>query len=386
MLKNFHHARYFFFLFAAMGIVSPYLGWWLQQVLPTSSASIVLACFYATLIVTPSVWGHAAFSSNKPGRWLSRGTLLAAIFALGLTQIHEITPLIACCFLMIAFGIFYNPLMSLLDAIAYSQVADTHVYSRIRLYGSLGFLLFSSIIGGMVVLSHPSLFPFFVSGTLLLTYAVSWPYRQSQTFETNLPNNLLEVFPRLLWKLKGLWVVVVASQVAFVMYYTYIALHLSSVGFSNMTIGLLIGVATMAEIAAFWKIKWFFARFSPWILISLASLITVVRWVAIGLAVDNVIFLIGLTLVQLLHALSFTVFHTACLKIIHDEVSPREMGLAQGLYNALGYGVGGVLGVLWAAHIWMSSQAGVFFTAAWISLGMSIFAFLVYLRAKRFRT
>ena len=188
MVKHFHHARYFFFLFSAMGIVSPYVGWWLQQVLDPLSASTVLACLYATIIVVPSLWGHAAFTSNRPGSWLSRGTLFACIFALGLTQIHS------------------------------GQVEDTHTYSRIRLYGSLGFMIFSSIIGGVLVLSHPSLFPYLVSAVMLVAYVVSLPYQQAPHIDYQLSGNMREAFPRLLWQLKGLWVVVVLSKVSFVIY------------------------------------------------------------------------------------------------------------------------------------------------------------------------
>lgn len=358
-----------------MGVISPYLGWWLSQMVDPVSVKYLLACFYGTLIITPSLWGHAAFSSNRPGHWLSYGTLLTAVFALGLSQI-ESSSVIAGCFLMIAFGLFYNPLVSLVDAIAYAHTEDAHAYSRIRLFGSLGFLVFSSTVGGMFVLSHPVMFPFVVSMVMLLAWVASWPYRKPLMFGS--AETPCQTTPALtvLWKLKNLWLVSVLSQVSFVMYYVFFAMHLKSLGFENVWVGLLVGLATLAEIVAFWKIKWFFSKATPWVLISLASLASVVRWLGIGFVEEGVWGLLLLALMQCLHALGFSVFHTACLKIMHQETSSQDMGLAQGLYNALGYGVGGVLGVLLGTTLWGYGGVYVFAGAALLSFLLAGFAFM----------
>lgn len=74
-------------------------------------------------------------------------------------------------------------------------------------------------------------------------------------------------------------------------------------------------------------------------------------------------------LLQVTQAVGFSVFHTACLKIIHDKISPLQVGAAQGFYNAIGYGVGGCIGVFVGGVLWENYKgAGVFTFAALLCL------------------
>ena len=88
-------------------------------------------------------------------------------------------------------------------------------------------------------------------------------------------------------------------------------------------------------------------------LMILASFTSLLRWVVISIALSPVWFPL-LFIVQASQAIGFSVFHTASLKIIHDTVSSNHMGAAQGFYNAVGYGVGGLVGVFIAGLIWES--------------------------------
>ena len=365
------HRRFYFFIFACLGLISPYLGWWLNSVLPETELKFALMVFNATLIVIPTVWGHFAFSSPQPGRWLSHGTIAACIFALGLTQVSSQISLAATCFLILAFGVFFNPLLPLLEAMTYHQMKNPQTYSKIRLFGSIGFMMCSFLIGGVLLIEHPRLFPYLVAGLLFVCWISSWPYKQMppigiSTVEPVVVSSKKTATPqvlRSLLSLHPLWVVTCLVQAAFACYYAFFALHLQHIVSSGWIIGALIALATASEIVAFLKIDWFFKKWSPITLIGWACALLLIRWTVLSQA--SVALLPLVLVLQLTQAVGFSVFHTACLKLIHDRVTPLHVGAAQGFYNAIGYGVGGCVGVFVGGVLWETQKGqGVFVFAA----------------------
>lgn len=398
-MSSWYHARFYFVLFGVLGLVSPYLAWWLNSVLADGHLKYAMAVFYFTLILVPAIWGHVAFSGTSPGRWLSNGVLAAVLFSLGLTQIDAGTNIGAACFIILAFGVFFNPIMPLTDALAYNQYADEASYSRIRLFGSLGFTFVSTLIGGVIVMSHPHFFPYMVCLLMLVTWILSLPYKAhfkspSPSPPSSHPTPKLNILSQILAptttnsvvnsikSLWPLWVVVALSQVAFSSYFAFFALHMKSIGFSGWLIGVLIGIAAAAEVLAFLKMKWFFKIMSPWMLLALASLSSLLRWVVIAFAAPSWAPL--LLLMQASQAIGFSVLHTASLKIIHDTLPSTHMGAAQGFYNAVGYGVGGLIGVFVAGVIWenQGSGVGVFIFASTVSFLTLLFSLIVYFKNK----
>lgn len=362
MVSPTSHMRFYFFLFATLGLISPYLGWWLNSVLPQAYLKYALAAFYSTLVIIPTVWGHMAFANNRPGRWLSHGTFAACVFAIGLTQISGNISIGAACFLIIAFGVFFNPLLPLLEAMVYQQMSNPQSYSNIRLFGSLGFMACSFLVGGVVLFNSPGLFPYLVAVLLFACWMLSLPYKNVIPLKEETPQGE-EGVGKSLWALRALWVVTALTQASFACYYGFFAMHLKSVVEQGWIIGALIGLSTASEVLAFWKIDWFFKRFTPVGLIALSSGLSVVRWVVLAFATPGLLPLI--TLLQCTQAVGFSVFHTACLKIIHDQLPSAHVGAGQGFYNAVGYGVGGCFGVFVGGILWETQKGfGVFVFAA----------------------
>lgn len=382
MISSAAHSRFYFFIFACMGLISPYLGWWLNSVLKPGDLKYVLMVFNATLIVVPTVWGHWAFSGNTPGRWLSHGTFVACIFALGLTQVSTHIPLVATCFLVLAFGIFFNPLLPLLEAMTYQQMKNPQMYSNIRLFGSIGFMMCSFVLGGMLLIDRPFLFPYLVSLLLFVCWTISFPYKYAPATGVDISSTTIVqkkhvVLPKVstaLFQLHPLWVITCLIQAAFACYYAFFALHLQNVVGSGWMIGALIALATASEVVAFLKIDWFFKRWSPITLITIAATLLLIRWVVLAVATAALIPLI--LVLQLTQAIGFSVFHTACLKIIHDKIPSLHVGAAQGFYNAIGYGVGGCIGVFVGGLLWETHKGfGVFVFAAVLCLLALMWAF-----------
>jgi MFS transporter, PPP family, 3-phenylpropionic acid transporter len=131
--------------------------------------------------------------------------------------------------------------------------------------------------------------------------------------------------------------------------YVFFSLHLERLGYSKTLIGLLWGVGVMAEILLF---RWQNRLFERWSLEGLLAACVFAAGLRFGLiaVVDASAF--GLLFCQLLHALTFALHHSACMKRLHEWFGPAAQARAQGAYTVLAYGVGGVLGGLSSTFFW----------------------------------
>lgn len=378
-----HHATFYFVLFASLGLVSPYLGLWLHHAIP-DSFSLVLSGFYLTLVLVPAVWGHFAFASDRPGLWLRWGALIAALTALGLTQISGSNTLGANIIILMVFGIFFNPLSALLDAIVSAELSDPGDYARVRSYGSIGFMVCSFLVGGTIVLDHPDSFPFIVALSLALVwwFARSYspidmspdPLDLSATF-VSIRSSLSRLFP--------VWWVALFTQASFACYYTFFAMALQDQGVSSLMIGFGFAVATASEVVAFRFMDRLFNKVSPWTWIMAASLCTAVRWLSLSGLVG--FFLPVVLLLQCTQALGFSLVHTACMTLIRQRVPEVHLGVMQGVYNALGFGLGGTIGVFLGAIVWNNGQhaRGLFELALALALLAALGAMVVRFHESR---
>lgn len=372
-------ARYYFFLYAVLGLVSPYLGYWLSGAMGGHGMKYAMATFYATMIFVPALWGHAAFSPRNgralPGQWLAFGSLGAAVFSLGLTQVSADLPVLTACFLVLAFGLFFNALVALVESISYTLLESPSEFSRVRVFGSIGFMVCSVAIGGTVVLSHPWTFPYLVAAIMTVAWVSSTSYKRvSFPFTPAAPGQAPTPLSRSALRLWALWGVVATTQAAFACYFTFFALRLSEIGFSGSAIGALIGAGAAAEIYMFLRLGPLVARYSARTLIVFSTVITALRWVVLSLVTGPSWWPL-LALAQASQAFGFSVFHVSCLRILKDTTPPAHFGALRGVSEAVGYGVGGALGVLLAGTLWeMGRHPAVFMLAALFAFSSCLFA------------
>jgi PPP family 3-phenylpropionic acid transporter len=360
-------AGYYFSLYAVLGLVSPYLGYWLSHAMGSQGMVYALAAFYATMVFVPTLWGHAAFTPRNglsaPGQWLSFGSLGAAVFALGLTQVSAELPVLTSCFLVLAFGVFFNALVTLVESISYTLLETPTAFSRVRLFGSLGFMVCSVALGGTLVMSHPWTFPYLLAAIMTVAWLQSVPYKRVSMPVPRAAAPLgssLWISARKLWPL---WVVVLTTQAAFACYFAFFALRLREVGYSGPLVGVLFGLATAAEIFMFFRMGAVVSRWPPRTLVIVSTALTALRWLALSFITSTAWFPV-VVLAQLTQAFGFSIFHVATLRVLHESVPATHFGAVRGIQEAVGYGVGGVIGVLLAGRLWASGDHSMVFLAA----------------------
>jgi PPP family 3-phenylpropionic acid transporter len=220
---------------------------------------------------------------------------------------------------------------------------DPKKYGRVRLWGSMGFLV--TVFAAGAWFEHFGLqdFPAWTVASLALVVLSVWrlpDLKEAHPAHTE----ALPVWPvlrqaRVRWFFLALFFHVLSHMGI----YVFFSLYLDELGYSKTMIGVLWAVSVAAEIVWFFTQSRWLPKFSlsMWMFICAAAM--VLRMVLTTLAAD---WLWALLFAQVLHALTFATQHTACIALLSHHFPGRLRGRGQALYASIGYGVPGVLGAL----------------------------------------
>lgn len=346
-IPYFSLSGYYFFYFAAVGIILPFLGLYFQSLgLNAIEIAQLLAVLSFARIVSPPIWALLADRKGNFLFYVQLASWLSAGLVLGLWWLEGFWSLL---WLMAWLGFFWHAALPPMESLTLSHLgSQLSGYSRIRLWGSVGFIV--AVMGAGWLIEAYGQFAFLLVTTcfFMATALIAQWNRESPQLRPGSVDwqGLLILLRRpLVW-----WVLTIAllTQIAHGIYYSFYSILLADAGYSHSSIGLLWSLGVVAEIVLFW----FFWRLSPllrfhhWLLI--ATLLSVLRWWLTGYFVGSLVLMI---LAQLLHAATFAVFHAVVVQWLHETfVGHQAQG--QALYASLSYGVGGVLGSLLAGFAW----------------------------------
>ena len=238
-----------------------------------------------------------------------------------------------------------SSMMGLTEA-AMAQVVDGDWgrYGRIRLWGSAGFMVTVFVAGAWFDRFGMGHFPGWTLATLAAVFACTlWlpnlrdPRPSGETASEPIAPVLAR--PVVRWFFAALLFHVMAHFAI----YAYFSLFLDARGYGKAAIGAFWAISVVVEIAWFFWQGRFIARWSMawWLLV--CGLAAVLRMAVTGSLVD---WWWALVLAQVLHALTFAAHHTACIAMVTHHFPGRLRGRGQALFTVVGYGVGGVIGVL----------------------------------------
>lgn len=360
--------------FAHIGFFNPYLPLWLKDMgFGLMAISVLTSVQSVTRLFAPYAWGWLSDRTGERVRLLRYGATAALVCSLGLSLNFGFVGLLVVLLLMFLHTSAMMPMSEAAMAHLVSQEGqfDARRYGRVRLWGSLGFLLTVLAAGTWFEGHGMGSFALWSTCTLLaVTVSVWWmPDVKEAAHTTASPAQpvwpLLRQ-PAVAWLFASIFFHVLAH----IAVYVFFSLYLDSLGYRKTTIGLLWAVSVVLEIG------WFFmqGRWMPLLSLSawlvLASALVTVR-MALTAGWPTVWPL--LVVAQMLHAITFATHHTACVALISHHFPGRLRGRGQALYTVIGYGVPGVLGGLgggaissWlglSAVFWGATLAGLVATA-----------------------
>ena len=338
---------FYLFYFASLGALIPYWGLYLKS-LGCGSVEIgeLVAIIMATKIVAPNVWGWIADHTGRRMAIVRAGCLFAALAFAGVFFGQGYWWLVL---VMSVFSFFWNAALPQFEATTLNHLGDqTHRYSSIRLWGSIGFIVAVAGLGALFEQAGTALLP----SVLLVLLAAIW-LSSLLVPESAAGHQALNEEP--LRKVLRQPAVVSLLLVCFLLqashgpYYTFYSLYMVDHGYSETAIGQLWALGVVAEIAVFLKMHHWLPRFGARNLMLAAAALTALRWLLIALFVDQVWIM---AFAQTLHAASFGVYHAVSIHLIHHLFTGRHQGRGQALYSSLSFGAGGAAGSLLAGYMW----------------------------------
>lgn len=359
-------SAFYFVYFTITGAFVPYWSLYLQHFgYAPVAIGVLVAVPMATKIVAPFLWGWLADRSGRRMQVIRLGALLAALSFTGVFLGHGAWWL---ALVVGAFSFFWNAALPQFEAatLGHLGLADHH-YGRIRLWGSIGFVVSVVLLGQ--AFGHVSvtwLVPVMAAllAALWLT-SLSVPAPPAVDHRDTVDHRMGAVLRRP--AVLALFATCLLIQASHGPYYAFFTLYLREHGYSSALTGQLWALGVLAEIVVFLFMPRLLPRFGARRLLIFALFATAVRWLLIAALVDS---LPALVFGQTLHAASYGIYHAAAIHLIYRYFPGRLQGRGQALYSSVGFGVGGALGALASGYVWSGvSPAASFVMGAALAAG-----------------
>jgi MFS transporter, PPP family, 3-phenylpropionic acid transporter len=356
-----------FAYFGYGGLFGTYAPLWFQSLGYGALAIGTLASVQsATRLFSPYAWGWLADHSGKRTELLRLAVVLALIAACGYFVPGGYGWTVA-----VTVGLFLCTAGMLpISEAALAQVAsragglDARRYGRVRVWGSIGFVVAVLASGSLLQRNGIGLFPWLVVALLsvLLGATLRLPLVADEAPHAASVQGVLAVLrtPVVGWFFAGVFFTVLAHTSL----YAFLSLYLASLGYAKGTVGLVWAVGVVAEVGWFGFQRQRAPRWSNGAWLIVAAAVSVPRFALTAAYGARPTVLIA---VQCLHAVTFAAQHLACVAMLNRHFPGRLRGRGQALYSVLGYGVSGVVGGVgggalseacgYAAVFWAASVA-----------------------------
>ena len=367
-------SNFYFFYFASLGALMPYLGVYLQSNGYSAwHVGLVLAVVQGTKIIAPNIWGWIA---DKNGNRMGIIRLAAFMTLLVFSMILLSTKLPFFIIVIFLFSFFWNAMLPQFEAVTFDFLGKkTDLYGRTRLWGSVGFIV--AIVGtGALMDKFGDNVLITVVICLLFFICLSTLFVANRSKDT-ISTSSFHIKEVLLQKpVVAFFVVCFLVQASHAPYYSFFSIYLTEQGFNNLVVGQIWSIGVVAEIALFLVMHHLSKRFSLRNILLLSLVLTVVRWLLIAWLVNNIF---ALVIAQIFHAASFGAFHVVAIQLVNQYFVGQNQGRGQALYSSIGYGLGGMCGSLMAGYLWLTLSASWVFSIAAVLSFLALLVAWVYI-------
>ena len=361
-------AAFFGSYFAYVGLFSPFLSLWLNgRGFSPAEIGVLVSPMQWARVVGPPAWGYLADHSpaSRVPRIIQWAALAALLSASLLLLDWSFWGLFAVLCLM---SFFLSGQVPIAESLAMqTSRGDMGVYGRMRVWGSVGFIL-AVMAGGLwfdwVGVEALPATMMLVLGLVALT-ALGLPAREVHAPDLS-GSGVRDMLRQP--KVRGFLWASFLMLLAHAPLYTLFSLWLEQNGYSRTQIGLFWTLGVLAEILMFRIQRPLFERFGLARAWSSSYAIAAIRFGLIAVSAGNIWVLL---LAQLLHAVTFGVHHSASMALVREWFPQAAQARGQALYTMASYGLGGSLGGILAGWVWesVSPQASFGLAAAFAGLG-----------------
>ena len=351
--------------FAVVALSIGWFGPYFQSLgFSASEIGIAIGVLTGSKIFAPYLWGTLGdFLPNRlrvvqigiVGSTLAAGLLLLDVDFLGL------------CLVLALFGVFWNAIIAQFDTLTLEYLGDDHhLYSSIRVWGSIGFIVMMLASGWLFSDVDYGILPWLIIAGLIVSAAISMtlpghgrPHDSEGSDEgirSRLTNASVLIF----------LIVASLNQLTHGPLNVFFTLYVQDHGYSAFQAGQLWALGVLAEVILFLVLPRFIRSLDLRVLLTVSLVLGSMRWILIGTYPDVVWLVIVL---QLLHAFTFGAIHSVSIEFIRRWFPGKLSGRGMALYSGCVFGIGGSLGATLSGIAWESLGGNATFLSAGLITG-----------------
>ena len=340
-------SAYYFFYFAFIGGFSPYFGLYLQSLSFSAwDIGFLMSQMQLMRLFGPYLWGTLA---DRVGNRLNI-IRLTSVVTLGAFAFFFVVSRFGTIFSVLAvLSFFWVASLPLVETLTFDHLRENPGgYSRIRIWGSVGFIL--AVLGIGALLDHLGLQSLLwaslvlsaglVVNAFIIPEAAHLPVHQVQR-----PIAAILKQPRVRTLLAACFAMSAAHGALNIFY----SIFLTGLGHSKSVVGGLWTLGVLAEIVVFYYMTTLMRCFGLRTILITCFVAAVVRFVAIGYGGSSLVILLPM---QLMHGLTFGAFHAAAIAAVNRWFPGSTRSRGQALYSSVSFGAGGLAGGLISGWAW----------------------------------
>jgi PPP family 3-phenylpropionic acid transporter len=343
-------ATYVSLFFAARGMSAPQIG-------------VLLSLMQIMRIIGPNLWGWVADRSGRRVAVL-RATALGALLATGGLLVADSFP--GYFLVMVLLNMFTSAQAPLAEALMIGEMrGDLSNYGRIRMWGSIGFIVAVMAAGYLLDWWTVAALPWLAGAVQLGVLGASLRIRAASAPEAG------QAAPALLSVLRRAEVIAFFAGSALMCgahmaLNAFYSLYLARAGYAKPVIGAMWSIGVVCEVAFFYYQAPVFRRLAARSVMLGAYGVALVRFPMIALGAASLPLLV---LAQLMHAATFGAHHSSSIMTLQRWFAGPLQARGQALYMSLAFGAGGTLGGLAMSYCWEKfGPSSVYLVAALMAL------------------
>jgi PPP family 3-phenylpropionic acid transporter len=352
---------FYFFFFMSVGVYTPYLSPYLRGLgFSGRQISFVFSVQPVLALALPLAWAWIADHTRKHARVLQVATAGAAVGFVPVVFARSFTGVLAG---WAAYALFNVGISGLADALAAARVRAGADYGRMRLWGSVGFMV-TAALGGLVLTARgarPADPAVPVMMALALAGAFVAALRQRGTGEVGARPRIHDIATLVAdRRFRTLLLVAPIHWACCAPYNAFFGVFMRDRNLSPAMLGASFCVGVSAEVAVLYAFRRLRARFDLELLLAIAFGASAVRWAA----VSQVHSMAALVALQSLHGLTLGLFLGAGVSLIAATVPPSLRASGQALFVIAFNGVGSIIGNLGTGALYDAGGGTVVFLVA----------------------
>ncbi len=345
--QSLNFALFFFAYYGYIGVFSPYASlYFAGRGLSAAQIGVLMSLMQVMRIFGPNLWGWVADHTSRRVLVLRATSAAAALTFCGMFWGETFGFFFA---LMVVLNLFTSAQGPLSEALMLSAMrGDLTHYGRLRLWGSVGFIVLVTVSGQLLDWQGVGMTPWISLAMLVMVASVALNLHEEASVHAHheAPSVRKLLQQRDVIAFFASTFLMIAAHASL---YVYYSLYLADIGYSKTVIGLMWSLGVIAEIAFFYWQAPLFRRYGVRKLMIASLVIGVVRFLMIGLGAESLLLLL---VAQVLHAATFGVHHSASVATMQRWFAGPLQARGQALYISISYGLGGTVGGLMMSACW----------------------------------